>query len=185
MRCGLACGMVFDEMLRTVEKCVVLAPRSFIQKLNLMPNVSSVLKDEITRVARRAVKAELDALRSASASYRREIAALKRTVATLQRGQASAEKNRKRANLVAVDGEEIEASGSRVRLTAKGLKTLRAKLGLSASEFGRLAGASGQSIYNWENGKNAPRAPQMNKIAALRAIGKREAKIRLEAMSAE
>lgn len=148
-----------------------------------MPNVSSVLKDEITRVARKAVKAELDALRNASASYRKEIAALKRTVATLQRGQASAEKKRGKAAAAAVEGEENEVSGSRVRFSAKGLKTLRAKLGLSASEFGRLAGASGQSIYNWESEKNAPRAQQIERIAALRGLGKREAKARLEAMA--
>lgn len=149
-----------------------------------MPNVTSVLKDEITRVARKAVKAELDALRNASASHRKEIAALKRTVATLQRGQASAEKKRRRAT-AAVDGGETEASGSRVRFSAKGLKTLRVKLGLSASEFGRLAGASGQSIYNWESEKNAPRAQQIERIAALRGLGKREAKARLEAMAGE
>lgn len=148
-----------------------------------MPNVSSVLKDEITRVARKAVKAELDALRNASASYRKEIAALKRTVADLQRGQTLSEKKRGKATAAAVDGEEAEASGKPIRFSAKGLKTLRAKLGLSASEFGRLAGASGQSIYNWESEKNAPRAQQIARIAALRGLGKREAKARLEAMA--
>lgn len=149
-----------------------------------MPDISSVLKREIARLARKAVKAELDALRNASASYRKEIATLKRTVAALQRGQASAEKKRGRAT-AAVDGGETEASGSRVRFSAKGLKTLRAKLGLSASEFGRLAGANGQSIYNWESEKNAPRAQQIERIAALRGLGKREAKARLVAMAGE
>lgn len=147
-----------------------------------MPNVTSVLKDEITRVARKAVKAELDALRNASASYRKEIAALKRTVATLQRGQASAEKKRGRAAAAVVNGEETEASGSRVRFSAKGLKTLRAKLRLSAHDLGRLVGATGQSIYNWERGKT-PRPKQIEKLAALRGLGKREAKARLEAMA--
>lgn len=150
-----------------------------------MPNVTSILKSEITRVARKAVKAELDALRNASTSYRKEIAALKRTVAALQRGQTLSEKKRGKATATAVDGEEAEASGSRVRFSAKGLKTLRSKLGLSASEFGRLAGASGQSIYNWENEKNSPRAQQIERIAALRGLGKREAKARLEAMVEE
>lgn len=148
-----------------------------------MPDVSSVLKTEITRVARKALKAELDALRSASASYRKEIAALKRTVATLQRGQASAEKKRGKATAASVDASEPEASGSRVRFSAKGLKTLRTKLGLSAAELGRLAGTSGQSVYNWEQGKNVPRQQQAQKLAALRTLGKREAKARLEALA--
>lgn len=148
-----------------------------------MPDVSSVLKTEITRVARKALKAELDALRRASVGYRKEIAELKRVVLTLQRGQKSAEKT-SRAKASA-EAQETEESGSRVRMSAKGLKTLRAKLGLSAAEFGQLAGASGQSIYNWEQGKNAPRAKQLEALVALRKLGKREARARLEAIAAE
>ncbi len=148
-----------------------------------MPNIGSALKSEITRVARKAVKAELDALRSASTSYRKEIAALKRTVATLQRAQASGEKKRRNAGAASVDASEPEETGSRVRFSAKGLKSLRMKLALSAAELGRLAGTSGQSIYNWEQGKNVPRQQQAQKLAALRVLGKREAKARLEALA--
>lgn len=148
-----------------------------------MPDVSSVLKTEITRVARKALKAELDALRRASAGYRKEIASLKRTVSALQRGQKSAEKTSKAK--ASSEVQDTEESSSRARMSAKVLKTLRTKLGLSAAEFGQLAGASGQSIYNWEQGKNAPRAKQLEALAALRKLGKREARARLEALSGE
>lgn len=157
----------------------------FSSKEARMPDVSSVLKTEITRVARKALKAELDALRRASAGYRKEIAALKRTVSALQRGQKSAEKTSKTKASAAHEGEGEAETGTRARISAKGLKTLRAKLGLSAAEFGQLAGASGQSIYNWEQGKNAPRAKQLEALAALRKLGKREARARLEALSEE
>ena len=60
---------------------------------------------------------------------------------------------------------------------------MRARLGLSAADFGRLVSASGQSIYNWEAGKASPRATQQAAIAAVRGIGKREAAKRLEAMA--
>lgn len=149
-----------------------------------MPDISSVLKSEIARVARKAVKAELDALRSASAGYRKEIAALKRAVSSLQRDRASAEKKNKTKTSATQETLESESGGSRTRFSAKGLKTLRAKLGLSAHDFGRLAGASGQSIYNWERGK-APRPTQIEKIAALRGLGKKEAQSRLEALAQE
>ncbi|TDR39675.1 helix-turn-helix protein [Tahibacter aquaticus] len=148
-----------------------------------MPNIASALKGEITRVARKAVKAELDALRNASAGYRKEIAALKRTVASLQRNQASVEKKNKAKVSETEDAADAEAAGGRIRFSAKGLKTLRAKLGLSAQEFGRLAGASGQSIYNWEQEKNTPRQEQIQRIAALRGMGKKEAKARLETLA--
>jgi len=63
---------------------------------------------------------------------------------------------------------------------ADGLKSHRAKLGLSAADYGRLVGASGLSIYHWEAGKARPRQQQVAKLAAVRGIGKREALKRLE-----
>lgn len=147
-----------------------------------MPNIGSLLKSEISRVARKAVKAELDALRRASVAYRKDIAALKRTVSALERGRASLEKKNKAKQSATPDTPEAESGGGRTRFTAKGLKTLRAKLGLSAHDLGRLVGATGQSIYNWERGK-APRAKQIEKLVALRGLGKREAMARLEAMA--
>ncbi len=60
----------------------------------------------------------------------------------------------------------------------------RERLGLSADDFGKLLGVSAQSIYNWEHEKARPRAEQLSKVAALRGIGKREAKARLEQLGA-
>ena len=68
------------------------------------------------------------------------------------------------------------------RFSVKGLKSLRARLELSAADFGRLAGASGQSVYNWEAGKTVPAATQRATLASLRGLGKREAAKRLEAL---
>ena len=43
-----------------------------------MANLSTVIKSEITRLARTEIKAAVDPLRKAGAGYRREIAELKR-----------------------------------------------------------------------------------------------------------
>ena len=51
---------------------------------------------------------------------------------------------------------------------------------MSAAEFAALVGVSGQSIYKWEHGEARPRAKQLEAIAALRGMGKREAAARLE-----
>jgi DNA-binding transcriptional regulator YiaG len=45
--------------------------------------------------------------------------------------------------------------------------------------MGLLLGVSGQSIYHWEAEKSRPRQAQLLAIAALRNLGKREAKKRL------
>ncbi len=140
-----------------------------------MPNLSTILKGEITRLARKEIKAAVDPVRKTSAGQRKEIAELKRQLAALQRDLKASLKPSK------VLKQEGEASGS-TRFSAKGLKSLRAKLGLSAGEFGLLVGASGQSIYKWETGKAVPRASQQAALASVRGIGKREAAKRLASM---
>ena len=63
-----------------------------------MPNIASVLKQEITRLARKEVKTQSEAIRKASAQYRRDIAQLKRQVAGLSKQVAHLEqRERKRA----------------------------------------------------------------------------------------
>ena len=141
-----------------------------------MPNLSTILKGEITRLARKEIKAAIAPLRKANAGHRKEIAELKRFVALLQRDLKAASRP---AKAVAAVGE---ASFGSTRFSAKGLKSLRAKLGLSAAEFGLLVGASGQSIYKWETAKTVPRASQQAALAAIRGIGKREAGKRLAAI---
>lgn len=137
-----------------------------------MPNVASLLKAEITRLARKEVRSELAALRKASAAHRRQIAALKREVAALQgKAKALAKQAGRKA--------EAEEAGKKARFTAKGFRSMRAKLGLSAAELAKLLGVSQQSIYNWEHEKAVPRQSQVEAIAALRRIGKREANQRL------
>ncbi|MDO8768685.1 MAG: helix-turn-helix transcriptional regulator [Burkholderiaceae bacterium] len=134
-------------------------------------NIASLLKQEISRVARKEVRAEVQALKKASSSYRAEIAALKRRAVQLERlvGQL-----RKGARKRTVDAAVIEPTAV-VRFSAKGLAAQRRRLGLSAADLGSILGVSGQSVYKWEEGKNRPRAHQLSAIASLRKMGKREA----------
>ncbi len=75
----------------------------------------------------------------------------------------------------------VEAA-EQVRFSPKWLKAHRQKLGLSQEDYGKLAGVSGLTIYNWENGKTKPRQQQLAGWAAIRGPGKREALKRLELM---
>ena len=141
-----------------------------------MSNLSSVLKSEITRLARKEIKSAVDPLRKANAAHRREIAELKRQIVSMQR------KIRASTSSPGVANERPDKS-QKMRFTAKGLKALRSRVGLSAADFGQLIGASGQSVYNWEAGKAVPRANQQAALAAVRGLGKREAAKRLEALA--
>lgn len=139
-----------------------------------MANLSSLLKSEISRIARKEVRAETQSLKKASVNYRSEIAALKRRIATLESALNKLGKASKRAPAPAEAPEQQS-----LRFRADGFATLRKKLGLSAAEMATLLGVSAQSVYHWESGKSRPRAAQLVAIAQVRKLGKREAAARL------
>ena len=140
-----------------------------------MANIASVLKDEIARIARKAIRAETAHLQKASAQHRSDIAALKRRVSALEKVAVRLDKQFVKTAAAPTAPEDA----SRVRFSANGFATLRQKLGLSAAQMGTLVGVSAQTIYNWEAEKSSPRQSQMPAIVAVRGIGKREAMERL------
>ena len=143
-----------------------------------MPNIASILKSEIARVARKEVRAETMGLKKAVSAGRAEIAALKRRIQALEQELRRLSKASAKAAPQAAD----EAPSRPVRFSAKGLATQRKRLGLSAEDCGHLVGASGQSVYNWEAGAARPRPKLLPAIAALKNLGKREAAARLASL---
>lgn len=137
-----------------------------------MSTLATVFKDEIIRLARKEVRAQAEPLRKSSASYRHQIVELKRTVAQLQRQVAALG----RAGRAAAPSP---AEQKPTRFVAKGLRTLRERLGLSPEELAKLAGVSGQSIRNWEIKRATPGKEHRATLIGLRTLGKREAQARL------
>jgi DNA-binding transcriptional regulator YiaG len=146
-----------------------------------MPNIAAVLKDEIARIARKEVRVQTEEFKKSSAQYRAHIAALRRRVDDLERQLKRVGKSAARSS--SADADE-DSSGTPRRFSPTRLASQRQKLGLSAAEFAALLGVSGQSVYKWEHGESRPRARQLEAIAALRGIGKREAAARLEKLQA-
>jgi DNA-binding transcriptional regulator YiaG len=144
-----------------------------------MANFASLLKEEISRIARKESRNLVEPLRKQLAAQRSTISALKRERVELARELASLSRRVERAGSVE---SSREPETQQNRFSAGGLRSLRSRLGLSAEELGRLAGVSGQSVYNWEGEKARPRQAQVQRIAALRGIGKREARSMLEAL---
>ena len=128
------------------------------------------LKSEISRLAKKEIRAETQALKKASAQYRSELAALKRRIAGLE---AQIKKQGKGAAHVKAEAKSEKESGTSLRFRVAGFAALRKKLNISAAEMGKLLGVSAQSVYHWETGKTKPRASQLAAIAAVRKLGKR------------
>jgi DNA-binding transcriptional regulator YiaG len=146
-----------------------------------MPNLASVLSEQIRRVSKRALSGETRTIRRMTSQHRRDIAALKRQIAELQKTVMYLERQERRR--VAQSPEFPAQDAETVRFRVDGLKSHRARLGFSAGDYGKLVGVSGQAVYNWENGTSRPRKSQVARLAAIRGLGKREALKRLEMLS--
>ena len=143
-----------------------------------MPNIASILKAEISRVARKEVRAEIETLKKASVAHRASIAEIRRQVNALEKELRRVVKGTTRPATAADSGDE-GAAGTKRRFSPARLAAHRAKLGLSAASYGQLAGVSGQTIYHWEQGKARPRVAQLENLASIRGLGAREIAERL------
>lgn len=144
-----------------------------------MPNIVAVLRQEISRLARKEGRSHTRGLQKASAQYRRDVAALKRDVAQLRAELARLKRGVAKAPVLASAMEATADGRQGKRFSAKGLRTQRARLDLSAGDYGKLVGVTGHTIYSWEHGSSRPRASQVARLVPLRGIGKREALARL------
>lgn len=140
-----------------------------------MPNIATVLREEIIRLARKELRTEIEGLKKASSTSRSEIVALKRRVEMLEKQVARLNKKTAPQEM----GIEAPEASVQVRFSAESLAKHRQRLGLTAANLGTLLGVSAQTVYNWEAGKAKPRQQQLAGIASLRRMGKRQAKAKL------
>lgn len=141
----------------------------------VMANIGTLLKSEISRVARKELRGEIQSLKKSISSYRSQIADLKRRTQALEQQVRRQGKAVAKAAPAAVE----EDGGARVRFSAKGFAAQRKRLGLSAAALAQILGVSPLSVYKWESGKTRPRAKQIETIATLRGMGKKEAAAKL------
>jgi DNA-binding transcriptional regulator YiaG len=147
-----------------------------------MPNLAQVLKDEIHRLARKEFRAATSALKSDNAALKRFVAQLKRQVAALERDVRWLKAAEKRLREGVTQSKTASDELEQIRFTAKGIRSLRTRLGVSQAEIAELVGVSGQAVYVWENkeGRLNLRTDSKAALAELRTIGVREARRRLE-----
>lgn len=148
-----------------------------------MTTFTSHLKNEISRIARKELRDDISALRKGSATHRSEVAELKCKIKSLESQVKALTRAASRAESESAKTGEASRSkpGRKVVFGATEFLSLRQQLGFTQAQMGKLVGASSLSIYKWESGQVTPRAAQLEKILAVRKIGKREANARIQA----
>ena len=142
-----------------------------------MSNLIAALKHEITRLARKEIRAQVGGVKQAVTLHRREIAKLKRELKAHQKKLAFLDGREKvRMGRPAVAQDALNGA----RFSAKSVRAQRKRLKLSAGEFGKLIGVSGQTVYLWEHEKTRPRQAQFAALVATRQLGRRAALARIE-----
>ena len=140
-----------------------------------MANVMSVLKFEISRLARKEARQVVAPVKKASANYRGLIAGLRKQIVILQNEVAALKRTAPKAEKALAAKQEPEG---RFWITGLGVKALRKRLGLTQALFGKLAGVSVPTVIKWEGAKG--KAPIRLKAAiarlqAIRKMGKKQA----------
>ena len=144
-----------------------------------MSNVAKALKAEISRISRKEAKAVTGPIAKSNIDLKKTVVDLKKRLAALEKENkrmlAGAKKEKPISDLDASEGTK------KARITSTTIRSLRNKLGLSQSDFGKLAGVTTGAVYLWEN-KEGPLSLREKTKAALLSIkgmGAREAKGKL------
>lgn len=145
-----------------------------------MPNLGTILKSEISRLARRAMRPQYLALKKDVAALKHAVARHRREIATLNRHNARlvADLNDRIAAPPAAPPEVVAKS----HLGPRSISANRKRLGLSRKAFALLLGANPTSVFQWESGKSKPRAKAKAALIGIRELGRREAQTRLAAL---
>lgn len=139
-------------------------------------NFARAMKDEIARICRKEMKAQIQAVRRSTNQHRQDIAELKRQVKELAEKVRILEKEEKKR----MAGPPPTRLAEGARFSPRWLRSHRNKLGLSGADYARLVGVHPMTIYNWEHGKSKPRKEQLAALVAVRDLKKREAQKRLD-----
>ncbi len=142
-----------------------------------MPDIAKLLKEEISRLARKETRAAVSPLT-------KQIQSLKRTI----RDQ---NERIKALNTTLATKADIEDSGVikpvlaqekvlvKPRTSPKSIKRQRQRLKLSQRQMGLLLGVSTLTINKWEMGNAKPRGKNLEAFALLRGMGLKEVRARL------
>ena len=145
-----------------------------------MPDVAIVLKEEISRIARKEIRARVDPLKKQVVDLRRRLRAAETTILQLQKTtNKTANTVSRQSGAIVPDVEET----SQVRISANAVKKLRTRLRLTQPQMAQLVDVSTNTVVRWEQGTSSPRGGSQAVIASMRSMGIKQVKKQLEKMA--
>jgi DNA-binding transcriptional regulator YiaG len=155
-----------------------------------MSNFAKSFKDELTRLARKEAKAAVAPIRKPAAATRSTLANLKQRLSAMEKDIRRLTKllstlSPQRLQPSTLNLQPSPTTASKARITGKGMRSLRRKLNLNAAQLAKLLSVSRYAVYEWEKRNGPLRLRQTTRAAilAIRHLGAREAKARLQALA--
>ena len=147
-----------------------------------MPNIAAVLKQEIVRLAAKQVRMAVRPLNQEKVALKKLVRDLRTRVENLEEEAAMLKAEQNRSKKLVIGALPVEELA--IRVTAKGMRSMRKRLRLTQAEFARLLGVSMPTVWQWEKKTGALKVRDETKkaIFAIRDLGAREARRRLDEM---
>jgi DNA-binding transcriptional regulator YiaG len=138
-----------------------------------MPNLATVLKEEILRLARKETRTAMKELQQTLRLERQQVRELRTELKVQGKELVSLRKALESRAMAAPAASKV--SSARVPAKATGwrkdsVRTTRAKHGLSQQAMAKLLGVGLNTVWLWEKGRNNPRTKQQMAILELREL---------------
>ena len=140
-----------------------------------MPNLATILKDEIGRLARKEARAVCGPIQDQVRDLKKTVRQQRDLISRLEKqiGQLKAVSAKPSEKILSAPDV---GQSAQIRLSASSIKKHRKRLKLSQTELGQLLNVSTNTILRWEAGTSKPRESYRPGIAQLRTMGVREVK---------
>ena len=149
-----------------------------------MPTLAALLKEEISKVARKEVQDQVRELKQTVREQRDAIARLEKQIGpakakTATKSAAAKSATAKPAAAKPAAKASAEDKRKQLRIAPNTIKKHRKRLKLSQAELGEILNVSTNTVLRWEAGTSKPRGKHLPGLDQLRTISKRELKKQL------
>ena len=141
-----------------------------------MPNIATLLKEEISKIARKEVQDQVRELKQTVREQRDAIARLEKQIGSAKAAtKSAAAKPAAKVRKPAGDGDRRKQR----RIAPNTIKKHRKRLKLSQADLGEILNVSTNTVLRWEAGTSKPRRKHLPGLDQLRTISMRELKKKL------